>query len=102
MSAKIRAQLDAIEKAYWDAFGALAAQVRASHVVPYCDRRNVKFVSGMGGYTFTMADGRNLSGWDGAGEVPRYLSDALNLGCVQQSTCLGAYMDDYTPADYPA
>lgn len=65
-----------------------ASLVRRQIIIPYCDKNNYKFVSGMGGYSFYDKSSEPV---DASEEV----ENVLSLDTMHGS--LGEWIEDYTP-----
>jgi len=91
-----------------DRLAAIGARLRREKVIPFCDSRRVRFVSGMGGFAF-QNEGQ---GGDKYEDELSMRSDSqwqtlfalLNEsgGGIYRDHCIGSGMEDYTPPGFNA
>jgi hypothetical protein len=97
-------QLDTALKKGADTFDTLidqlAAQVRAEHVIPFCDRKGWEFSAGMGSWSFHDKRGRVYSDWDNSVGIPKRLRDMLRQDTFLHNNSLGSLMESYRPKGF--
>jgi ribosomal protein L37AE/L43A len=99
---KLNKQVERIEDRLRDEIDKLAEQYRQSHVIPFCNRRNLKFIAGMGGWAFFDTKGEVFGGFfypDSTG-LPKTLVAVLDTDVYMGQQCLGSLMQNYTPPLY--
>jgi hypothetical protein len=94
VSGSIATKAEAIESAYRSAICKLAAEVRDSHVVPYCDRTGRSYETINGDWWFNDAKtGKRIDFWT----LPKDLQAALQTPVWPSTSDLGCCMDCYYP-----
>lgn len=76
------------EAAYDKSIKSHADMVRRHFVIPYCNRHNRYFVSGMGGYSFYDKDGEPVDASEKIEEI---------LTIMTYNGHLGTWIEDYKP-----
>lgn len=70
--------------------------VRREHLIPFCDKKGVKFVSGMGSWAFYDSRGEVL--WNR--QIPKRLLHLLEASTYSYHNSLGSFINDYTPKGF--
>lgn len=101
VSKVVAAALERAENAYWAEVDRLAEVVRQAYIIPFCNKHGVKFVSGMGGWSFhgRKANGKAWANYDNAG-LPKRMASALARDLLNRANDLGSMTRDYTPPNY--
>ena len=90
----ITAKAEAIERAYHEAIGKLAVEVRDSHVIPYCNQTGRSYETINGDWWFNDATtGKRIDFWT----LPKGLQVALQTPIWPNTADLGCCMDCYYP-----
>lgn len=97
----VKLQCDRIGATLDKSIDALCAKVRQENIIPFCDKRNVRFVAGMGGWSFTNTKGDSAAGadWD-EWALPKRLKEILNTDLPGHGQGLGSMCEDYTPKGF--
>ncbi|MBD3262036.1 MAG: hypothetical protein GF334_10300 [Candidatus Altiarchaeales archaeon] len=126
LASTVKKRLEEAEENYLDAIQGVADELRKRMVIPFCNKHNLKFTSGMGTFSFEDDQGRLVDPspeelWDnekgyhrhtgryflkteyGGPKIPGSsgICKALNIGLNLHPTGLGAWIDDYTPPGFP-
>lgn len=80
---------------------ALAEEIRARYVVPFCDRTGMNFSAGMGSWSFHDQKGRSIgttyADW-GLKPLPKRLRAALEIDAPGFNQDIGSLIPSYFPA----
>lgn len=101
VSKAVAAALERAENDYWAEVDRLTEIVRQAHIIPFCNKHGVKFVSGMGGWSFhgRKANGKAWANYDNA-DLPKRMASALLQELLNRANDLGSMTRDYTPPNY--
>lgn len=74
----------------------VAADVRRMHVIPYCDKHNLKFVTGMGMWMFVTTKDEIKQ----PSTLPKRLAHLMYASTYSKANSLGSLIQDYTPRGF--
>lgn len=86
---RIYKELTKASKSYDKQISRIANRYRQSHLIPFCNKYKIKFISGDGGFVFTPAPPDNKEYeelMDSLMEIPEYFTSPI-----------GSWMKSYTP-----
>jgi hypothetical protein len=92
--------IDSAEKAYQQWLEEAVESVRTHHIIPYCNKHKLCYVSGNGEWYISREDGSCHAAWyedDTTTHLPKRLHNALCTDIYYGKQSLGSYVGDYTP-----
>lgn len=90
----IGAAVDACE----NRIDAIIASIRAEHVIPFCERKNMSFNARMGSWSFHSKDGRKMMSQHDRNGLPFIIFNILSLEYpLNRGQSVGSIMESYTP-----
>lgn len=102
---QVNADVARIERDALSAISKLCERIRRENIIPLCDKKGWRFISGNGVYAFCSGSDRPDFWHDEKSAIkagiPAYLYRILETPSqLLNNNCLGSYMEDYTPENY--
>lgn len=89
----------ALEAAHLKEINSLAEQIRQKYVIPFCNKKNLRFTSGMGSFSFHKTNG-DIVDVEWHGGLPKKLNDMLCESVMFGRQDIGSFMYDYESPGY--
>jgi hypothetical protein len=87
---KYHFEIETHENIYYDCIYSIAERIRKECIIPFCDKKKLGFVSGMGGYNFRKSNGEIYPNEN----LPKTIKEILDKDIINGQV-IGSMMEDY-------
>ena len=96
---KLERKFDQLARALEREADKAMAEARTKYVIPFCDRTGMRFIAGMGSWSFDKPGCESIGSWNSE-DLPKRLRDVLTVEYPIGRCDAGSLMADYTPKNY--